>query len=247
MTTEVIEPQAAAPPKKNVFARFAGVLFAPADAFQEIVRKPDILAPLLLMVVISCATTALVVPRLDYESIRAMQAEKLLERQPGMSQADVDRFGRMAEAGAKVFAWLGPIFTIVFYAAIAGVLLLAFRLMGGEGNYTQAMSVTIYAWLPLVLYGIVLTVVVVAHGSFDPITAASLVKSNPAFLVEMREQPALYYFLSALDLFSIWTLILFTFGFSAMSRLSKGMSAAIVIVLWAVYVLVRTGLTALQA
>jgi hypothetical protein len=247
MTTGVSEPQAAAPPKKNVFARIAGVLFAPADAFQEIVRRPDVLAPLLLMVAISFGSTILLVPRLDYEAIRAMQAEQLSKRNPGMSREDIERFGRMAEAGVKVFLWLSPVIMILFYAIIAGVLLLAFRLMGGEGNYMQAMSVTIYAWLPLVLYSIVLAIVVMARGSFDPATAATIVKSNPAFLVEMHEQPALYSLLGSLDLFSAWTLILFTFGFAAMSRLSKGMSAAIVVSLWAAVILVRAGLAALQS
>jgi hypothetical protein len=247
MTTGLSEPQAAAPPKKNVFARFAGVLFAPADAFQEIVRRPDVLAPLLLMVALSFGTTILLVPRLDYEAIRSMQAEQMLKRSPGMSQADIDRFGRMAEAGAKVFAWLGPVIMIFFYAVTAGVLLLAFRMMGGEGTYKQAMSVTIYAWLPLAVFSIILAIVVLARGTFDPTTAASVVRSNPAFLVEMREQPALYSLLSALDLFSAWALVLFTFGFAAMSRLSKGLSAGIVISLWAVFVLVRAGFAAMQS
>jgi hypothetical protein len=247
MTTGGSEPQAAAPPKKNVFARFAGVLFAPADAFQEIVRRPDIVAPLLLMIVLGFATTAVIMPRFDYESFGAMQREQFRKQQPNATEADVARVERFAIAGTKVFAWLAPVLMGLFYAIVAGVLLLAFRLMGGEGTYAQSLSVTLYAWAPLLLYSIVTAIVVLARGSFDPITAASIVKSNPAFLVEMREQPALYSLLSSLDVFSLWTLILFTIGFAAMSRLSKGVSAAIVITLWAVMVLLKVGFAAMQS
>jgi hypothetical protein len=244
MTTEVSEPQATTP-KKNVFSRIAGVLFAPADAFQEIVRKPDILAPLLVILAISYASTILLLPRIDYESLKAMQAEQLRKQQPNMSDADIARFERYTIASTKVFLWLGPLMTVLFFAFVAGVLLLAFRLMGGEGNYTQSMSVTVYAWIPLVLYSVIAVIVAVARGSFDPATAATIVKSNPAFLVEMREQPVLYSLLSSLDVFSIWALILYTFGFAAMSKLSKATSAAIVFSLWAVMILVKLGFAAI--
>lgn len=248
MTTEATEvPAAPPPPKKNVFARIAGVLFAPADAFVEIVRRPDVVGPLLLFVVISYACTAVLATHLDIEAMKAAQAEQMHKRNPNMSAADVERMGRFAEAGARVFIWLAPLFGIVFLAIAAGVLLLAFRAMGGEGNYHQSMSVLVYAWMPLVLSSILTAVIVAARGSFDPVTAAALVKSNPAFLVEMRDHPVLFSFLSSLDVFTIWTVILLTFGYAAMSRLSRGKSAAIVLGLWFLMILIKLGFAAMQA
>ncbi|HEY0159338.1 MAG TPA: YIP1 family protein [Thermoanaerobaculia bacterium] len=223
------------------------MLFAPADAFEDIVRKPDILAPLLIILAIGYACTAVLMPRLDYEAVRAMNAEQLRKQQPNMTDADIARFERYTIASMKVFAWLGPLFMTFFYAAAAGLFLLAFRLMGGQGNYTQAMSVMLYAWIPLVLYSVVTAIVVLARGSFDPSTAATLVKSNPAFLVEMREQPVLYSLLSSLDVFSVWTLILLTFGFAALAKLPRALSAAIVFGLWGAMVLVKLGFAAMQA
>src|SRR5688500_5437417 len=109
MTTGVSEPQAAAPLKKNVFARFAGVLFAPADAFEEIVWRPDVLAPLLLMVIVSFASTIVLVPRLDTGTMKANQREQILKRSPGASEADLERFDRVTDASAKVLTWLSPV------------------------------------------------------------------------------------------------------------------------------------------
>jgi uncharacterized membrane protein (DUF485 family) len=75
---------------------------------------------------------------------------------------------------------------------------------------------------------------------------ASMVKSNPGFLVDMKEQPAAFAFLSSLDVFNLFLVFLLIIGFSQLSRLSRGVSAAIVLSLWLVTVLVKTGLGALQ-
>jgi hypothetical protein len=220
------------------------VLFAPAETFDDIARRPDILAPLALLLVISIASTAVLVPRMDFETMIRTQ----LQQSGGeMKEADLDRAVRMGQAAAKVFAYCSPLLAVVFYVVIAAVLLLAFRLFGGEGNFKQALSVTLYAWIPLTLFSIILTLVAFSHGTIDPATMATVVKSNPAFLVDFNEQRVLFALLSSLDVFLIWTLILLSFGFSSVSRLSKWTSAAIVFSIWIATVIVKVGFAALGA
>jgi hypothetical protein len=233
--------------KKNVFSRIAGVLFAPAEAFQEIARRPDILAPLLLIVALGYVSTLLIVPRFDKESFAAEQASEILQKKPGTATADAERMGRVVAASTKVGLWFAPLLTLILCAVMAALFLFAFRLMAGEGTYTQAFSVMLYAWLPFAIGGIITGIVVMARGSFSPMEAATLVKSNPAFLVDVKEQPALFALLSSLDVFSIWMLVLLVFGFSAVSTLSRKTSAIIVAVLWVCYVLLKTGGAALMA
>jgi hypothetical protein len=245
-TTGGIEPQIPAE-KKSVFSRIAGVLFAPAETFQEIARRPDILAPLLIILLVGYASTLLIIPKLDVESMFEAQSAQIRKQNPDIADADLERMRTWGAASAKVFAYISPVLMVIWYVIVAGVLLGAFRLMGGEGTFKQAFSATIYAWVPLTLLAIITTVVVMARGSFDPTTAATLVRSNPAFLTSLTEQPVLFALLSALDLFTLWTLVLLIFGFSALSRLSKGRSAAIVITLWLALVFVRVGFAALGA
>ena len=71
---------------------------------------------------------------------------------------------RMTKAGGKVFAWAAPGIFVIWYLLVAGVLLLTFRLMGGEGNFSQAFSATLYAWMPQVISSIIGTIVAVARG-----------------------------------------------------------------------------------
>lgn len=242
-TTETVE----APPHKGVLQRIAGVLFAPAETFADIARRPDVLAPALFILVIGYITTAIALPRFDFDALTAMQREQVLKQNPQMAQKDLERMDRYTVAGTKVFAWCAPVLMFAWYAFVAGVFLLAFRLMGGEGTYKQAFSATLYSWMPMLLAGIIGTIVILARGTFDPTTAQTLVKSNPAFLVEMKEQPVLFSFLASFDLFTLWTVILLAFGFSALSRRSLRTALAIVIPLWLAFVLVRLGFTALSA
>jgi hypothetical protein len=231
-------------PRKSFFARLAGVLFAPAETFDDIARKPDVLAPIALLIVIGIASTIVLVPRMDFETMMRTQMQQSGRQ---MKEADMDRVVRMGKAFATTTAYASPVLAIAFYVLIAGILLLAFRLFGGEGTFTQALSVTLYSWVPLTLFSIILALVAFSHGTIDPATVATVVKSNPAFLVDFNEQRVLYALLSSFDVFVIWTLILLTFGFSAVSKLSKGVSVAIVFSLWIAGVIVKVGFAAMGA
>ncbi|HEX2122950.1 MAG TPA: Yip1 family protein, partial [Thermoanaerobaculia bacterium] len=221
---------------KNSFQRIAGVLFAPVDTFRDIARRPDILVPLLVILIVSFAGSILTMNLVDWDAMIAQQSEQMKRQNPNMTDADIERMSGMTRAMGKVSAFVGPLVMIAWYAIVAGVLLLAFRLMGGEGTYKQAFSATLYAWMPLVLFGVIATIVIMARGSFDPTQMATLVKSNPAFLVDMKEQPVLFSLLSSLDVFTIWTVILLIVGFAALSKSSIGKSATIVVSLWIVMI-----------
>jgi hypothetical protein len=248
MTTDSagLPPPAASPepPAKNTFQRFAGVLFAPADTFRDIARRPDIVVPLIVLVVISFVVTALIIPRMDFE---AAFREQMSQQNRNMSDADLDRAVKMGSAFGKVMAWTGPIWGILIWVIIAGVLLLAHRLFGGEGNFKQAFSTVLYSWVPLIISGIVTGIVAMARGEIDPTGMQTLVKSNPAFLVDMKDNPILFAALSSLDIFTIWTIILLVIGFATLSRLSRAKSAAIIVSLWLVTVVVKLGFAALGA
>jgi hypothetical protein len=250
MTTDVHESPPGEPPppeKQNVFSRIAGVLFAPAETFSAIARRPDILGPLLLIIILGYLSTFAVMRNFDVAAATSSQIEQMRSQNPNMTDEDVARVERFSGATMKVMGWVSPLLGLIWYAIVAGVLLLACRLFGGEGTYKQAFSATLYAWMPLVLFSIIFTIVVTARGSFDPMSAATLVKSNPAFLVDMKTQPVLFALLSSLDIFTVWTIALLSIGFSKLSKSSIGKTATIVVSLWFAMILVKVGFAALGA
>ena len=241
MTTDApaAAPAPAAEPKPNSFARLVGALFSPNETFASIARRPDWVVPLLVIVIIGYVSTVVILPRMDWDGMASEQIEQVKAQNPNVSQDQLDRAARIGPAFGKVFGWIGPIFGLIWYLIVAGVLLLVFRVAGGEGTYSQAFSATLYAWVPLVINGIVLTVVAAIRGSVNPLHMATLVKSNPAFLVDSKAQPLLFALLSSLDVFTIWTIVLLIIGFAALSRSSKTKSTAIVISLWVVCILLK--------
>lgn len=251
MTTGITEPYSTPPPEappKNSFQRIAGVLFAPAETFRDIARRPDFLVPLLVILAVMYLSVVLTGNRIDWDAAIDQQVETIKKQRPEMAEADIRRQAEMGRAIGKVSIWFAPLLFVAGYAIVAGVLLLAVRLFGGEGTYKQAFSATLYAWMPVVLAAIIGTIVILARGGLiDPTTMQTLVKSNPGFLVDMKEQPILFAALSSLDLFGLWRLALLVFGFAALSKISRMKTAVIVISLWLALTLVKLGFAAFQA
>lgn len=242
------QPVTAVPNGKNSFQRLAGVLFAPAETFQDIARKPDILVPLIVLLLISYASTLLIMPHLDFDAVVAQQAEMMQKQNPNMSAADVARIGRITKGMAKVTGFVAPVLVVIGFVLVALVLWGACRMMGGAGDFKQAFSATLYAWVPrVIIAGIIGTIIVMTKGMVDPTAMPALVKSNPAFLVDMKEQPILFSLLASFDVFVIWTIVLLIIGFSTLSKLSRAKTAAIVITLWFVTIFVKLGFAALGA
>lgn len=243
--TPAAPPAAVAPQTKSGIQRVFGVLFDPVATFADIARRPDILAPLLVLIVSSILSSVVIVPRMDFDSLIR---EQMSQQGREMSAEDMDRTVRIGVASAKVLAYAGPILAIIVTAIIAGILLLAMRIMGGEGTFKQAFSVSLYGWMPYVVASIVgIIIVLVRNTAISPEQASNLVMSNLGFLVDMKENPVAFALLSSIDIFTIWTLALFIIGFSFVSRFSRGKTAAIILTLWAMLVVAKVGLAAIGA
>lgn len=253
MTTESAgippaQPVAPAAPPRNVFQRMAGVFFAPEETFADIARRPDVLWPLLILTLFGFLTTALIMPRMDMDAMVAETGAAMQKQNPNLSDADIERFGRMSKAMGTVSGWIGPLLVIVGYVVIALVLWGAFRLMGGDGDYKQALSATLYAYVPrMLLGGLIAAVILMLREPVNPMDIASVVKTSPAFLADRHEQPVLYSLLGSLDVFLLWSVFLLTVGFSKVARVSKAKAAAIIVSLWLVTVVVKLGFAALNA
>ena len=236
-------PAPVADKPKSAMERMIGVLFSPDETFADIARTPDFLVVLLIILVISTVSGILLAPRLEFDSMRTQMAAK----NPNMSPEDIDRGVKMAGAIGKVSSYASPLLALCVFVIVASILLLAFRLFGGEGTFHQAFAIVTYAWIPRVIYGVILTAIIAIKGTADVADIPTLVKSSPAFLVDVADHPVLFSFLSTFDLFTIWTLVLLIIGFAYMSRFSKGRSATIILSIWAFITVVKLGFAAMGA
>jgi len=229
-------PAPSAEPAPNSFQRIIGVLFSPDSTFASIARRPDWVVPLVLLLVISLAAGIIMAPRVDFASA----TREAMEQNKNIPQERIESTVKMTASIAKVMTYLSPVLSLIGLLIIAGILLLAFRLFGGEGDYKQAFSVTCYSSVPTIIKSVVTLIIIVARGGMVPAqTLATLVRSNLGFLVDMKTNPVAFALLSSIDIFSIWFLALLIIGFSYVSRLSKAKSAVIIISLWIVVLLLK--------
>ena len=232
MTTADIPGSAPAPPaapKPSSFQRIIGVFFSPNETFASIARQPDWVAPLLIILFLSLAAGFVFAQRVDFGA----GIRDAMEQRGNVPPDQVDRAVRIGTAAAKIFSYCAPVVSLVILLIIAGVLLLAFRVMGGEGNFNQAFSVTCYAWMPGVIKSLLITIIVAVR-NVSATELPTVLRSNLAFLVPLKENPLMFALLSKFDIFSIWVIILLIIGFAFVSGFSKAKSATIIISLWVV-------------
>ena len=246
--TDGVEPAAPAPPqepKPNPFSRIAGVFFAPGETFASIVRRPDFVVPLVLILVVSLVTGILVAEKVDFKAL-AREAVENASR-PGASPEFQQRQINMMGGVMKASAFLAPFITVVSMVILAAVVFAAFKIFGGEGDFLQAFSITVYAWMPNLIRAIVSVVAIMAKKSISMYSLQNPVASNPGYFVNAKLHPILAAFLGSFDVFTIWVVILMIIGFAAMSRFSRAKATAIMLSLFAIKVLFAVGGGALQA
>jgi len=246
MSDSIAETQPQPQEKVNSFARIVGVFFSPNETFQSIARKPDFGIPLAILAFISLISGWVLASRLDFVSMMrdAMEANPQVAKMPA---EQLDRMVKFSAGITKAIAYASPLMSILVLVILAGIIFLAFRMFGGQGDFKQAFSATVYAWYPLVLKGVVAFIVLLNRKNISMFDLQNPVRSNLAFLVDPKTKPVAFAFLTSVDLFSIWLIILLIIGFAALSHLSKARSAAIVISLWIIGILLKLIGPALQA
>jgi len=241
--TDVVPPSAVEPEKPNTFQRIIGVLFSPGETFDSIVKRPNILGPLLVFVVISVLSAVAVAVKVDFDAL----AREAIEANPNIPPDKAAGAVGMTKAIMKVSMYASPVLIVLMLVITAGICLLAFKMFGGEGDFNIALSVTTYAWFPRLIRGILGAIVMLSKGSLSIYELQNPIVSNLGFLFDPKTQPVQYAMGSALDVFNIWSLVLLIIGLAAMSKFSKAKSATIVIVMWLVVNLLSLIGPAMQA
>ncbi len=231
-------------PKPNPVQRIIGVIFSPDATMASIARRPDWVLPLVLLLITSLAAGFVIAQHVDFVS----STREAMEQNKNMSAEQVDKALKITAAIGKVLTYLSPVLSLIGLLVIAGILLLAFRLFGGEGDFKQAFSVTCYASVPSIIKSVITLIVMLARGGIVPVQQmATLIRTNLGFLADMKANPMAFALYSSFDIFSVWFLVLMIIGFAYVSRLSKAKSAGIIISLWFVVLLLKLIGPALQA
>lgn len=229
---------------KSFVERLAGVFVAPSETFEDIVRAPDILAPLALGVIASVAFVEVMLAKIGIERIiriQLAQSSRASSMTPEQMDQAVSQGAKFGAIFTHIIGVLGPpIFLLIIAAVGLGIVSAIF---GAKTKFSTAFSVTCYANL-VNLLGAVMGIVFMLFGDpehFNPNTPVPT--SLGFFLDQAHTSKPLFALASSLDLFSLWLMALLGIGFSAVTRRqAKPLSVFFAFFgLWVIVVLAKMG------
>lgn len=240
-TTPIPAPEAQA--SLSPVGRVIGVLFSPKSTFEDIVRKPSWLLPVVLSTVLGLLVSVAINQRINWRDFMNQQIEK----SPRAAQLSSEQKQRQIETGAKfapvstyVFGTLGPVLVALI---VSLVMWGAYSLLGGiSTNFSTAFGITAHAFLT----GLVSSPLFILILYLKPYGTADLdnpLAANLAALLPEDSAKWLVALLKSFDIFVFWTLILLAVGFTAVNskKLKGAKPYTVAFSIWAVYVLCRVG------
>ncbi len=226
-------------------SRVVNVLFSPTTTFEAIRRRPTWLVALVILVVLGLAGAYLVTGKMDIEEV---VRESVADSGRQLSEDQLEQAIALQEKLLPVFAIAGPL--VIFPVACLLMALLfwvALRLLGGEMTYQTSFSTTVHGLMPNAVSSLLTLPVVMSRGalSYEEVRSGSVLASNLGFFASEETSTAVRTLLAGIDVFTIWALILLIIGLAVTAGVSRAKAAAVVIGLWAVYLLFKVGAAAI--
>jgi len=237
----VEEPQRAISP----VGRIIGVFFSPKPTFEDIVRKPNWLMPMALILLFSLAAVIALNSHFSWRDYIFQQIEK----SPGAAQLSPEEKERRVEISAKyspAFAYVfGLVIPLCGVLVIALVLWGAFNVMAGAGaDFRTSLAIVSHAVIPASIVSTILFVTVLFLKPVGMFDLDNPVATNVAAVLPDDASKWLVALGKNIDLLEIWKLILLAIGFAAVNpkKLKGGKSVNIVLGMFLVYLVLRVGI-----
>ena len=225
------EPIAAVPPepeRMGEFSRIAGVFLEPSKAFDDIVRHPKWLVPMLLVILSGIVFYSVFGQHVTWQRFLQHQLDTNPKAAERMAQLAPDQRARAMEMQVK-FAGIaadGAIVVITPLAMLlsAAIILIVANAMGAGLKYKTIFSIGAYSSLTVIVkYALGIVVMFLKNPEdFNPNNPVAF--NFGAFMDPLTSSKFLYTIATAVDLFAVWTLLLTATGLktAAGKRLSFG-------------------------
>jgi len=245
------EPAQIGPP-----GRLVGVLFSPGETFRDIKRRPTIIFPMIVSILLSVGFYYFYMWRAhpDMDALIRTQIKKQVERS-GQSLTD-EQMQQRVDVGRKVGRIITPILLVagppILGLVIAGLFALGMILIQAGSTFKRIYSVVLWTFAAIGLIGSIVRCAAImiqdqaTLSALDPQRMASVAPTNLGAFIETTS-PAFRSLLSSLDIFSLWTIIIMSIGLAAIAsnrKITSGKTGTVVVMLWAVWVLVSMGFAA---
>jgi len=237
---------AGSPVHMNSMQRLAGMFYAPKATFADVVAQPGWILPVVLLCICSLAVTFTFTQRVGWHNFmeKKIAENSRTQQMPAEDREKlVDKQAQYAPIIGYVFGTVGIVVAILVLAAVG---LGAFNLTAGaQLKFKTCMSIVAYAWVPFLL-AYLLAIVVIVLKPPDMVDLENLLASNPGAFLSSDAPKWLATLLGSIDLFSIWSILLLSLGFSTANprKISFSRALTVWIVLWIIFIGVKVAWTA---
>jgi hypothetical protein len=245
MTPEIVPDEESQPKGLGEGSRLTGVFFEPAKTFEDIAARPNFWAPLILIMVVALVYMALYGQHVGWERMIRHQTE-MSSRAAQLSPEQRETQIQMGAKFAPIFGYVGvlvgvPLVTLIWSAVLLGIVK---GMMSAQMRLKQVFAILCYAAMPGLIM-MLLAIAVMFMKSPDDFNLQNPLVFNPgAFLDQATTSKFLYSLASAIDLFTLWKLVLIGIGLKVAGgrALSMGGAMTAVFLPWAIWTLCAAGL-----
>ena len=242
----------------SLLEKVAGVFYEPSRVFRNLRAHPNWLGAFLIICVLTAIYSFSFVQRITPERIVDHTTQKMAEMGPPFAPPP-DRLeairteqlqslkNPVERIGAVVKSFVG---ILVVTCIVAGLSLLGILAFGGRMNFWQALAVTFYAALPVVIIQKLLGLAILylkAPEDLHPIlNQETTLQDNLGILLSPANHPVLFVMASFIGLTSFYGLWLRAKGLHmGGTRVGKNAGWGVAIMLWVLFLVLATIFTAL--
>ncbi|MFH1212712.1 MAG: YIP1 family protein [Candidatus Neomarinimicrobiota bacterium] len=223
--------------QKSIFGKITATFWEPSVTFRALQVKSgwlDIVVPLILIVLVSLASTPYVTPlALDEQKARIEKSERLSDEQKTVAIERIDN----QKDSIRLYI-MGPVFLVLRTVVVAAVLIFIGNfLLGGEVKYKTSLAITAYASLVDIVASAVKVPLILAQQTIQ-------VYTGPAIFLQ-DDSTFLFRLFTNLDIFVFWKVVIISIGIGIVAKKKTNKAFWAVFACWLVYCLVVAGLSGL--
>jgi hypothetical protein len=246
------------PAQMNWFQRLVGVLLSPTETFTDVNRKPTIIVPIIIVVILVLATVSLINWKISpyIDDIMRAQIKKQVERQGAtLSEEQMQQQLQIAKTINKFTPIIGAAFVPIIYLIIAGLFALGMMMIQAKTTFKRIYSVVLWTFAGIgiisniIFWGVLLMKDDEGLRTMDVQDPTAMVPTNLGALLGSGVSPAIKALAGSMDIISFWTIAVLSIGLAAVSgskKIKPGKTAVIVIGFWLIYILGKMGLAVLR-
>lgn len=232
-------------PRLSPIQRMGAIFMSPGEVFADINRKPDFIAPILVMAVLSVAFSFFfqwrvnVDPREIAQRATEQRLEKQGKRMRDLSEQERQQMEQGIEFSVKVqkfLPYIAPFLMVIGLAFLTVIYYVGTLLIRGQTTFGKVFSITVYASFATDLVQYILTGIIISlrPPDVDAILRAggSFAMSNPSGFFPADTAGWILTIARSLDFFKLWFVVLVAIGLAAICYKKRASQTAIIPAGW---------------